>query len=248
MATRFHIGAKTHQGGATPLAGTIENYAKRFDLLEVLAGAPTSPSGATMRKWRKAVPPHFDFTVVASPNLARLKSSDGLEKELSSARDAIDALQARCLLLPTPSEVTPSPLWRDRMGKLLDRLPRDATHVIWEPRGVWEIEDAAVAARRWGIILSVDAAKDPVPDGLVAYVRLRALGETRSFGPAALERVVNAIGMRRDAFVILETPGAQKEAAALRQTAQRAARGDKGGMGRLVRPRAGMKVRDDEQE
>jgi uncharacterized protein YecE (DUF72 family) len=248
VATRYHIGARTQQGGATPLSGTIENYAKRFDLLEVLAGVPSAPSGATMRKWRKAVPPHFDFTVVAAPNLARLKGSDALEKELSAARDAIDALQARCLLLPTPSDVTPSALWRDRMGKLLDRLPRDATHVIWEPRGVWETEDAAVAARRWGIILAVDAAREPVPEGLVAYVRLRAMGETRSFGPAALGRVVDAIGARRDAFVILETPGAPKEAAALRQAAARAARGDKGGLGRLVRPRAGMKVRDDEQE
>jgi uncharacterized protein YecE (DUF72 family) len=248
MATRFHIGARTQQGGATPLAGSIETYAKRFDLLEVLSGAPTSPSGATMRKWRKAVPPHFDFTVVASPNVARLKASDALERELSAARDAIDALQARCLLIPTPADVTPSALWRDRMGKLLDRLPRDATHVIWEPRGVWEAEDAAVAARKWGVVLAVDAAREPVPEGLVAYVRLRAMGETRSFGPAALEKVVEAIGSRRDAFVVFETPAAQKEAASLRQIAQRASKSDKGGLGRLVRPKGGMKVRDDEQE
>jgi uncharacterized protein YecE (DUF72 family) len=248
MATRFHIGARTQPAGTTPLSGPIEGYAKRFDLLEVIAGLPTSPSGATMRRWRKAVPPHFDFTVVAAPNLSRLKAGEALEKELSAARDAIDALQARCLLLPTPSDVTPSALWRERMGTLLVRLPRDATHVIWEPRGVWETEDAAAQARKWGIILAVDAAKEPVPEGLVSYVRLRALGETRSFGPSALERVVQAIGARRDAYVIFETPGARKEAVALRQAVQRAARGDKGGLGRLVRPRSGMKVRDDEQE
>ena len=134
------------------------------------------------------------------------------------------------------------------MGKLLDRLPRDATHVIWEPRGVWEAEDAAVAARKWGVVLAVDAAREPVPEGLVAYVRLRAMGETRSFGPAALEKVVEAIGSRRDAFVVFETPAAQKEAASLRQIAQRASKSDKGGLGRLVRPKGGMKVRDDAQE
>ena len=45
----------------------------------------------------------------------------------------------------------------------------------------------------------------PFPAGPVAYVRLRALGETRSYGPSALEKVVRAIGPRRDAYVVFET-------------------------------------------
>jgi uncharacterized protein YecE (DUF72 family) len=245
MATRFHIGAKE-------LRGAITAYAKRFDLLEVPlleAGDKRAISTATMRKWRKAVPPHFDFCVVAGPNVAKLKASDALDAELAMALEAADALQARCLLLRTPADVTPGTVWRDRMGRLLDRMRRDATRVIWEPRGVWEVGDAALAAKKWGIVLAVDAARDPVPAGPVAYTRLRALGETRSYGATALDRVVRAIGQRRDAYVVFETDKALEEAKMLRRAAQGAGK-KTGGLGRVLRPRSAttVKVRDDEQE
>ena len=79
MSTRWHIGAKH-------LRGAIAAYAKRFDLLEVRASQPApgessdaapGPSLATLRRWRKSVPPHFDFAVVAGPHLSRVKASDG---------------------------------------------------------------------------------------------------------------------------------------------------------------------------
>jgi uncharacterized protein YecE (DUF72 family) len=245
MATRFHIGAKDLRGSS------IDAYAKRFDFLEVVmleAGDKRAVTPATMRKWRKAVPPHFDFCVVVGPNVAKLKASAALDEELTAAIAAVDTLQARCLLLRTPADVTPGNVWRDRMGRLLDRVQRDATRVIWEPRGVWEVGDAALAAKKWGIVLAVDAARDPVPAGPVAYTRLRALGETRSYGASALERVVVAIGARRDAYVVLETDKALTEAKGLRRIAQGVGKKG-GGLTRVIRPRAAtVKVRDDEQE
>jgi uncharacterized protein YecE (DUF72 family) len=237
--TRFHIGAKA-------LRSDIAAYAKRFDLLEVTPAA-AGPTLATLRRWRKSVPPHFEFAVVAGPHVGLLKPGAALEQELAAAREAAIVLEARCIVVPTPAEVTPAAVWRDRMSKLVKRLPRDVTNIVWEPRGVWEIGDAAVAARTWGVVLAVDPARDPVPQGPTAYARLRHLGETRSYGAAALERVVRAIGQRRDAYVILETPTALKECKRLRQLAQgsRAARSE----ARLVRPRAAsVRVRDDEQE
>jgi len=240
MSTRFHIGAHA-------LRGNIAAYAKRFDLLEVRIDRDV-PTLAALKRWRKSVPPHFEFAVVAGSRLALLRPSDGLEEDRTVALAAVQALQARVLVIQTPAEVTPGAVWRDRMTRLLDRLPRDVTQIVWEPRGVWEIEDAAVAARKWGIVLGVDASRDPVPAGAVAYVRLRALGETRSFGEAALERVVRAIGARRDAYVVLETTSALAECKRIRQLAQRRGSGE-GGMGRVVRPRPSpMKIGDDEQE
>jgi uncharacterized protein YecE (DUF72 family) len=252
---RWHIGARD-------LRGAITAYAKRFDLLEVrvTVGAPgtaaadgVAPTQAAMRRWRKGVPPHFDFSVVAGPELSKVKlTADSLaERELAAARTAMDVLQARCFVLRTPPEVTPAAVWRDRIRKVVDRFPRDVTHVVWEPSGVWEIEDAAAAAKSWGIVVAVDAARDPVPAGPVAYIRLRALGETRAFGTAALERIVHAVGDRRDVYAILETDSAMVEAKRLRSLARSAAKevGAKlGGGGRLVRPRGTIVVRDDEQE
>jgi uncharacterized protein YecE (DUF72 family) len=245
MATRFHIGAKD-------LRGSIDAYAKRFDLLEVQmheTGDKRAITTATMRKWRKAVPPHFDFCVVAGPNLSKIKPSAALDAELAAAQAAIDALQARCFLIRTPADVTPGNVWRERMARLLERVPRDATRVIWEPRGVWELGDAALAAKKWDVVLAVDASRDPVPTGPVAYARLRALGETRSYGASALERVVEAIGPRRDAYVVFETDKALTEAKTLRRLAQGQGKKAAGGLGRILRPRATtVKVRDDEQE
>lgn len=252
--SRWHIGAKE-------LRGAIAAYAKRFDLLEVrvTVGAPGSsgveavaPTLATMRRWRKGVPPPFDFAVVAGPELSRVKLTAAAERELEAARAAMDVLQARCFVLRTAPEVTPAAVWRDRIGKIFDRFPRDVTHAVWEPSGVWETEDAAAQAKAWGAVVAVDAAREAVPAGPVAYIRLRALGETRSFSPAALERVVQAVGPRREVFAILEADSALVEGKRLRQLARAAASegtgGKVGGASRLVRPRGDIVVRDDEQE
>lgn len=246
MSTRWHIGAKE-------LRGAISAYAKRFDLLEVRVaiaegeGSPT-PGLATLRRWRRSVPPHFQFSVVAGPSLSRVRASDRAERELEAARAAMDALEARCFVLRTPPDVTPTALWRDRIAKLAERVPRDVTYFVWEPSGVWEVADAANQARAWDVILAVDPARaEPVPPGPVAYVRLRALGEARSFGAPALERVVQAVGARRDAFAIIETDSALAEGRRLRHLV-RGLRSKAGGLTRLVRPRGGIVVRDDEQE
>jgi uncharacterized protein YecE (DUF72 family) len=245
MATRYHIGAKQ-------LRGEIGAYAKRFDLLEVQSGASGArglASTVTMRKWRKAVPPHFEFAVVAGPYLARLLPGDPYEADLAALLTAVEALQARTVVLATPMEVTPGRAWRERMRKLLARIPRDATQVAWEPRGVWEIEDAAVAAQEWGVVLVVDPTREPVPAGPVAYARLRGIGETRAYGASALERVVRAIGARREAYVILETEGALAECKRLRGLAQGVPKRAVGGGTRILRPRAAIvRVSDDEQE
>jgi len=266
MSNRWHIGAKQ-------LRGAIAAYAKRFDLLEVRAvvasagppGASDRPKGKavaahpsraeelapglpTLRRWRKSVPPHFQFSVVAGPNLSRARPSDDADRELDAARAAIDALQARCFVLRTPPEVTPASLWRDRIAKLIRRFPRDATHFVWEPSGVWEVADAAAQARDWNVVLAVDPSREPVPAGAVAYLRLRALGETTSFGPTSLERIANAVGSRREVFAIVETDSAQGEAKQLRRLLRRAAADGGGGGGKLVRPRRGIVVGDDEQE
>jgi uncharacterized protein YecE (DUF72 family) len=250
MSTRWHIGAKH-------LRGAIAAYAKRFDLLEVRIAHATAgesseaapgPALATLRRWRKSVPPHFDFSVVAGPHLSRVKASDAADQEFEAARAAIDALQARCFVLRTPPDVTPTSLWRERIAKIVNRLPHDVTHFVWEPSGVWEIADAAAQAREWGIVLGLDPAREAVPPGPVAYLRLRALGETQAFGPVALERIVKAVGPRREVFAILETDSAITEAKRLRQLARRGRPETVGGASRLVRPRGDIVVRDDEQE
>lgn len=249
MTTRYHIGARR-------LESNLAAYAKRFDFLEVHmpAHGQPAPTQSTLRRWRKQVPPHFDFSVVVGPAASELKPGPDLDRDLGEALAAADALQARCMLLVTPANVTPAPVWRDRLAKVAERIKRDATYVAWEPRGLWENEDARRLAEKLDLLLVVDPLRDAPPEGPVFYGRLRALGETRSFGTTQLERVVATIGTRRDAYVVIETASALAECKRLRSLAQ--TRRKPGGMGRVVRPReaaaaalaASLRVKDDEQE
>jgi uncharacterized protein YecE (DUF72 family) len=246
VATRVHIGAKE-------LKGDLAAYAKRFDLLELrgldASNLALAPAAATLRRWRRAVPPNFEFAVVAGPTLARLRPNDGFEAELHAMLETATLVEARVLVICTPVEVTPSKAWRDRLAKVLDRLPRDVSQVVWEPSGLWETEDAALQARKWGVTVAVDPSRDEVPAGPIAYGRLRALGGTRAYSTAALDRVASAIGERRDAYVVIETTGALKEAKVLRQLVRTSKARARGGLAHLVRPKgATLVIRDDEQD
>lgn len=246
MATRLHIGAKE-------LRGDVAAYAKRFDLLEVrgldAAQQKLAPTDATLRRWRKAVPAVFEFSVIGGPNLGKLKAGDALEAELGVLLKSVTLLEARVIVIATSPDVSPSKLWRDRLAKLIDRLPRDASSIVWEPSGLWEIEDAAALAKKLEITVAVDPARDAMPEGPVAYGRLRAAGGTRAFSTTALQKVADAIGERRDAYVVFETTGALKEGKILRALVRQAKGGKRGGLGRLIRPKGSpAAVSDDEQE
>lgn len=245
MAMRLHVGSKE-------LRGEIAAYAKRFDLYEVRGvdakDQRLAPSPATLRRWRRAVPPQFEFAVVCGPNVAKLRPGDALDAELAWMLSTATTLEARVLVVPTPVDVTPGKLWRDRLAKLVERLPRDVNAVVWEPSGLWEVEDAAALAKKLGVVVAVDPSRDEVPAGPVAYGRLRALGGTRAYSTAALSRIAaNLGGDRRDAYVVFETAAALKEAKVLRGLVRGGSK--KAGLGRLVRPRGSpLRVRDDEQE
>ncbi|WP_172824812.1 DUF72 domain-containing protein [Pajaroellobacter abortibovis] len=224
MSTRFRIGAQA-------LRGSLESYAKHFDFLEVSVSSLPSkgsqegdfrmePGIKALRQWRKKVPTSFDFCVVGGKYLSQLRPGGALEHELASVQVAVEALQAKCFLLKTPSDITPAPLWRDRLASVFERLSRTIICLAWEPTGVWELEEAISVAKKWGVFVVVDPARDLVPEGRMFYGRLRGLGETRSFGPSALERVVEAIGERQAAYLIIETRGASREAKEIRRIVQ----------------------------
>lgn len=242
MATRLHVAGK-HRG-------SLARYAAHFDFVEVAVDPadPHGPSTATLRRWRKEVPPTFEFCVLAPSAVTRLRPGAAMEAGLVAWIDAVNALGARSMLLRTPLDVTPADLHRERLAQLVKRLPRDVTRVVWEPAGVWEGEVAERVARKHGLTLAVDPIHEDVPDGPVAYLRLRTLGETRSFGAAALARIAESIGGRRDAYVVFDTASAARDGARLREAVEAWVEDEGGGRSRLVRPRGQLLVRDDEQE
>jgi uncharacterized protein YecE (DUF72 family) len=196
MATRVHIGGKD-------LRGELAAYAKRFDLLEVrgvdAANLKQAPNAATLRKWRKAVPPQFEFAVVAGPNVGKLKAGGALETELAAMLTTATTLESRLVVIPTPADMTPSKLWRDRFAALLERLPRDATAVVWEPSGLWELEDAAVQAKKWASCsLSIPRVTSfrSGPSRLVVFVRSAERVRTAQRRSNVLRRLSASDAMR----------------------------------------------------
>ena len=116
---------------------------------------------------------------------------------------------------------------------------------------MWEAEAAAAQARAWGVVLAVDPAREPVPAGPGRVpAPARARRDARRSAPSRSSASCARSGARRDVFAILETDTALKEAKRLRAARAEPARRSRrwAAARRLVRPRGGIVVRDDEQE
>lgn len=238
--SRPHVGLSTLTGG-------LERYAERFDMLELRLGDTSLPKPATLRSWRKKVSPSFVFSVVLPRVVGELRPSRELDEALAQSLDVARALEARCIVLVTPPSITPTELNKKRLEALVARIPHDAVTLAWEPRGVWEVEQAEPLAKKLGLVVVVDPAHDAPPKGPVAYLRLRGLGESTRLGPAALDKVANALRDRRDSYVVVEAdaPGKVAEGIRARLARKPSKLGGAGLVGRM--PPAVLHPEDEEQ-
>lgn len=218
--TRVHVGAER-------LQSSIDAYAKRFDLLEVRVGGKGAVAPATLRKWRKRVPPHFVFSVVVPEAASALRPGEALDADVEAVVEAVRLLEAQAIVIRTPVSVTPTRLSRDRLAALVERLPHDVVTIAWEPSGLWEAGDVLRAAGDARVVAVCDPARadEELADALsgpVAYARVRSLGTSRTPGEAALERVAMQLRSVARAFVIIESDHALKACRRLRDLVQRA--------------------------
>ena len=237
--------ARPHVGLPT-LEGDIERYAVKYDLLELRPGDGSVPKPATLKAWRRKVPPSFVFSVVLPKAVGELKPSALLDEALEHALAVARDVEARCLVIATPPSITPTELNKKRLHALVAKIPHDAVTLAWEPRGIWETEEAIETAAKVGVVLVVDAAREPAPEGGTAYFRLRGLGESARLSPAAIDKVASALASRREAYVIVETGGALAVAESLRKKASRRAPATKTG-GLVLKPKTTLHAEDEEQ-
>ncbi len=235
--TTVHVGLPSLRGG-------LARYAERFDLLEVRPVDSPMPKPAKARAWRREVPPAFVFSVVLPSIVSSLKQSPESDAALAVALEHADALEARCLVLITQPEVTPTSLNKRRLAALVERLPRDVVTVAWEPRGVWTAAETSTLARELDLTMVTDATRDTSPKGPVLYTRLRGIGAGARSSASGLDRARGAFVGRRDVFAIVECDGAARVATALRAPLDGVARVSAGSM---VRPAARFSAEDEEQ-
>jgi uncharacterized protein YecE (DUF72 family) len=237
--------ARPHVGLAT-LEGDLERYAQKYDLLELRPGDAAVPKASTLRSWRRKVPPSFVFSVVFPKPVSELKPSPALDAGLEQALAVAREVEARCLVIATPPSVTPTELNRKRLASLVERIPHDAVTLAWEPRGIWEVDEAAKLADKLGVVLVVDAAREKAPKGAIAYFRLRGLGESTRLSPAVIDKVADELASRREAYVIIESSGPLAVAESLRKKSSRRTSPTRS-TGPVLKPRTTLHAEDEEQ-
>jgi uncharacterized protein YecE (DUF72 family) len=253
--------------GCAYTRGALDVYARRFDILEVPLDKAPPIKTATLKKWRKDVGTRLDFAIIAPAALAQVRPSAALDAALEHVLAAQRVLQARHLLLVTPVEVTPAPLPRERLGKVVERLraglgeAKDLVSIAWGPRGVWEPEEAARLAKKLGVDLCLDPLSDPREpfwDPALRYVRVSTVGGRTDLPPSRLRALAEllAAAERDDAnagrpggrVVVLTTPHAAREAKQLKALVERELeRGPLRGGGMVISPRS-RSLDDDEEE
>lgn len=249
--------------GSTKPRGPIEGFARRFDVLELdaLDREPT-PRPVTLKKWRKEAGPTMQFSVVAPRAVSLVRPTPALDAELERFLEAQRLLQARFLLVQTPSEITPSELNRERIAKVMDRIreglgeARDLVRIAWEPRGVWESDTAANFAQKIGVDLALDPLADPREPffhPVLRYWRLGTVGGRTEFPPARLRYLAEVIASESkseeegERVVIFTTPHATKETKRLQTLAKSLEAKSPAAGGAIIRPRGSFALPEEDE-
>lgn len=207
--------------GKAGLRGSIERYAERFDFLELRAEVGALPRRPRLREWRAAVEDEVAFAVLLPRSVGAFEPTGdaGLEYAIGAA----DALGARWLVLGTAASFRPTTRNRDRLATLAERLRATGHDVAWQPAGVWEEDDVDALSAELGLVAVRDLTTGEPAEGDVVYTRISRLSGGGRVGVAAAERVGQAVGDRREAFVVIEGDGAARAAEVIRAEAAYAA-------------------------
>jgi uncharacterized protein YecE (DUF72 family) len=158
----------------------------------------------------------FAFSVVMPRVIATL-TGESADDQLEHALGAARALSAQWLVLQTPASVTPSRRSIDRLAELVNRLPRESWRLGWEPRGVWEHEEAERIGAELDISVIADISRQPVAGADVLYSRIRGLGASSTLPSGAIEAMAEQLDGLQQAFIVVETDDARRVASVLRR-------------------------------
>jgi len=253
------MGIRTLYGSAGA-RGAIDAFARRFDVLELdILDREPKPKDATLRKWRKEAGPTLTIALVAPKAVSAVRPGPALDEALARLLEAQRLLQARFIVVQTTTEVTPSQLNRERLATVIERIreglgeARDLVRIAWEPRGLWEPDDAAGLAKKLGVDLAMDPLADPREPffhEVLRYWRLGTVGGRTEFPPVRLRYLAEVIASAQgdgERVVVFATPHAPKEAKRLRTLAESlASKAPKGGGG-IIRPRGSFALPDEDE-
>jgi len=202
-------------------------YVGALDFAEIAPAEPL-PRVATVRRWRGEIPDGFITSFVVPTAACRspkgpLRFDDAMTAAFEWARENAEILEARFVVVPTPSDVTTGQRDRDLLAAWFERFePPEGCELVWHPAGLWEPEIAAPFARKLGVRLAFDPLEAEPSDEPLLYARLRALGMRTRFTETLLLDALDALQSSEaaEAFVAIESPRSFKEASRLAELAR----------------------------
>lgn len=186
-------------------------YFEKHGLLEL--HPPLSfPRAATLARWRTSVPEACEIALGLTRRTHAGKDG-ALRFDKPGSRtwldEAIAALRPRFVVLSTGPELSPGPRDRALLTRFVEDIRQRGPIVVWQPRGLWERDQAAEAAREAGCALALDLLAAgagperldaatlmglddaPAPGGALAYGRIEALGTHARLGDGHLRRALD---------------------------------------------------------
>jgi hypothetical protein len=212
-------------------------YFERHGLLEL--HPPLSfPRAATLARWRQSIPEACEIAIAVTRRTHG--GRDGaLRFDKPGARAWVDetlaALSPRFVLLSTGPELSTGSRDRALLAQFVEAVRAKGPMLVWQPRGLWDDEDARRYAAQIGCVVALDllgASSGPqVPgpaelmglerklaaSGSVGYGRIEALGTHARLGDGHLRRAVDeALSSGAEELrLVIESEDAMKKAARL---------------------------------
>jgi hypothetical protein len=186
-------------------------YFEKHGLLEL--HPPLSfPRAATLQRWRAGIPQHCEIALAVTRR-AHGGKDGALRFDKPGARtwleESITALAPRFVVLSTGPELSTGSRDRTLLGRFVEEVRAKGPIVVWQPRGLWEADEAERYAREIGCQLALDLlgatagprvpgarelmgleAEIPETKG-VAYGRIEALGTHARLGDGHLRRALD---------------------------------------------------------
>jgi hypothetical protein len=237
----FHVGALIDRAPG-------RKYTAALRFAEFAPRAPLPRPGG-LASLRAGLPADFVLalraprsSVVGARGALRMDAE--LEAGLTWLIAAADALQARAVVLNTPSDLTPGARSRDLLREYVARLPRvPGRSYVWLAQGVWEPEDIQIVCDELQLVRGFDPLETLPSSGPIAYAILRALGHRAGFSLAALSDALERTLEKEpeDAFITVDADRSFDIAKRLATLMQARA-------GEAVRERDDDELTDDEDE
>lgn len=228
-----------------PLPPRFENYLRGAPAVELLDAAQKPIRRRVLRKLRTIAGPDFVFSLSA-PDVLMQDPLDIVAESVPEGcnpRDAgflrdtptnnqifdefakeVDALNADFIHLRSPSAFAPSPQNKAALiAFATEKLAPLNRQVVWEPRGLWTLDEARELAEPLGWIVAVDPFVDfefPMPSDSApgAYIVLHAPRGKRMFSIEDFEEVADYIRAHdHDVFVTFRGPDRHRNAAAFKR-------------------------------